>query len=272
MLEKLAHRLTVGLVVGLDEAHHAGIAALLETPVDVQDVGEATAHPRSDVAPGAAEDDHDAAGHVLERVVAGTLDHRPRAAVANREPFAGDATYEELARRCSVEQHVAGDDIVVGLTASVVRGNDNDPSAAEALAAPVVDLAVDGDGDAAGEPRAQRLPGAALEVDADGVIGKAGGTVPQSHLAAEPSPDASIAIAHAHAQLEWAAAVERVTGERDDPLVDVAVPGVGRTGLEMARLAGRDQQAGEVDVAAGVHLAEQLDAADQVLEAAHPKA
>jgi len=50
-------------------------------------------------------------------------------------------------------------------------GDDDDAPPAEPLAAPVVDLAVDGQRDARRQPRTQRLSGTSLKVDADGVVG-----------------------------------------------------------------------------------------------------
>ena len=50
--------------------------------------------PGGEVAPGAAEDDDDAAGHVLAAVVADAFDDRGRAGVADGEALAGEAAEE----------------------------------------------------------------------------------------------------------------------------------------------------------------------------------
>ena len=55
----------------------------------------------------------DAAGHVFAAVVADAFDDRLRAAVANAEPFAGDAAEIDLAARRAVEHDVAGDDVLL---------------------------------------------------------------------------------------------------------------------------------------------------------------
>src|SRR5690606_13313438 len=80
-------------VVGAErlELDHPEIAALLEQPVLVVDVGEPAAHPGGEVAARAADDDHAPARHVLAAVVPDTLDDRDRAAVADREPLPAHA-------------------------------------------------------------------------------------------------------------------------------------------------------------------------------------
>src|SRR6266852_1671417 len=70
---------------------HPGVAAVVEAGVIVEHVGDSTAHPGGEVAPGAAQHDHRAARHVLAAMVADTLDDRRRAAVAHREALASHA-------------------------------------------------------------------------------------------------------------------------------------------------------------------------------------
>ena len=53
--------------------------------------------PAREVAPGRADDDDAAAGHVLAAVVAGALDDGHRAAVADGEALAGDAAAKKAA-------------------------------------------------------------------------------------------------------------------------------------------------------------------------------
>ena len=75
------------------------VAAPREVLRRVEHVGDAAAHAGGEVAPGLAEDDDAAAGHVLAAVIADAFDDRRRAAVAHGEPLAGDAAEERLAAR-----------------------------------------------------------------------------------------------------------------------------------------------------------------------------
>ena len=70
--------------------------------------------PGAEVAPGRAEHDDAAAGHVLAAVVADALDDRSGAGVAHAEPLADDAAQEDLAAGRAVGDDVAGDDVLLG--------------------------------------------------------------------------------------------------------------------------------------------------------------
>ena len=91
--------------------------------------------------PGRAEHDHATAGHVLAPVVADALDDRGRARVAHAEPLADQAPEVHLAAGRAVEDHVAGDDVVLRDERGVVGRSNDDPTAREALADVVVRVA-----------------------------------------------------------------------------------------------------------------------------------
>ncbi len=82
-------------------------------PSGIVDVGDAAAHARGEVAPGRAEHDHRAAGHVLAAVVAGAFDDRRRAGIAHAEALAGDAAEVRLALDRAVHHGVADDDVLL---------------------------------------------------------------------------------------------------------------------------------------------------------------
>ena len=69
-----------------------------------QNISETTGHPGTEIPTERAENQNDAAGHVLAAVLADSLDDCERAAVANGEAFSGAARDEELAG-CSAVQH-----------------------------------------------------------------------------------------------------------------------------------------------------------------------
>src|SRR4029079_3216286 len=86
--------------VEADELH---VAAALAAAVLVEAVRDAAAHPGGEVAPGAAEHDDAAAGHVLAAVVADALDDCVRARVAHAEALARKSAEERAALGGAVE-------------------------------------------------------------------------------------------------------------------------------------------------------------------------
>ena len=70
--------------------------------------------PAAKLRPVGADDDGDAAGHVLAAVVARPLDDGVGAAVADAEPLAGPAAEEGPAAGRAVERDVADQDVVLG--------------------------------------------------------------------------------------------------------------------------------------------------------------
>src|SRR5207248_11570047 len=94
----------------LVEAHQLQVAPALEPFVLVQHVGDAAAHAGGEVAPGPAQHDHPAAGHVLAPVVAAALDHGPGVGVAHGDALAGQPPEEGAPARGAVEHGAAHDD------------------------------------------------------------------------------------------------------------------------------------------------------------------
>ena len=129
--------------------------------------------PAAKFRPTGAEHGHPAAGHVLAAVVAGALDHRGRAGVPHAEPLADHAAQEHLAAGRAVADHVARDHLLLGGERGVRVGRGDDPPAGQALAQVVVGVAVQPQGHAAGQERAERLAGRPAERDVDRVVGQA---------------------------------------------------------------------------------------------------
>ena len=132
------------------QIHHAGVALPRERIVLVQDVRDAAAHARREVAPGRTEDDHATAGHVLAAVVADAFDHRMGAAVANAEPLGGDPPEKALAGGGAVEHDVADQDLLLRPERARLRRIDDEPAAGETLADVVVGVSFDLEGDTLG--------------------------------------------------------------------------------------------------------------------------
>ena len=131
------------------EIDHVDVAVERERAVGIEHVGDAAAHAGGEVAAGPPEHDHAPAGHVLAAVIADAFDHRLRAAVADREPLAGNAAHERLAARRAVQRDVADDHVLFSRERGVGRRPDDQPSARQALADEIVGLAFEGERDAA---------------------------------------------------------------------------------------------------------------------------
>ena len=147
----LDHGLQLELVVRVGDqfqVDHAQVAAIVEQPGLVEDVGDAAAHAGREVDPGGPEHRHAPAGHVLAAVVADALDHGRHPAVADGETLAGPAADVDLARGGSVERHVADDDVVGRVEIGARLRLDHDLAARQALAQVVVGLAFEHEGHA----------------------------------------------------------------------------------------------------------------------------
>ncbi len=112
------------------ERDHRGVATLGKAAVLVVHVGDASAHAGGEVAPGLAEHDDGAAGHVFATMIAGAFDDRGRTRQPHREALARDAAEERLAARRTVEHGVADDDVLRCVAAKVdARPHDDTPAA-----------------------------------------------------------------------------------------------------------------------------------------------
>src|SRR4029077_8614996 len=137
---------------------HPEVAARWKRTVFVEHVSDAAAHPGCKVASGLSEHRDQSARHVFAAVIANSLDHRMRAAVAHRESLARNAAKESLAAGRAVERHVPDDDVLFGLEGRRSRRTDRHESAGQALAAIVIRVALEVERDARGEPRSETLP------------------------------------------------------------------------------------------------------------------
>src|SRR6185436_12085285 len=127
-----------------------------------------------EVAAGAPEHHHHAAGHVFAAMVARAFHHRDGAGIAHREALARDPAEIALAFDRAVQHGVADDDRLLRHDARVARRVDHDAPARKTLADIIVRLAFELEGDAAREPGAEALPRGALELHVHGVVGQPG--------------------------------------------------------------------------------------------------
>src|SRR5258708_21738359 len=139
------------------ELDHRHVAELVEVARLVQHISHPARHPGGKIAPGLAEHDHDAAGHVFAAMIAGALDDSHGAGIAHRKAFAGDAAEIALTLDRAVHHGVADDNGILRHDARIARRLDDDAAARKALADIIVAFTFEIEGDAARQPRAERL-------------------------------------------------------------------------------------------------------------------
>ena len=154
-------------------------------------------------------------------MVAGALDHRDGAGIADREALAGDPAEIAFAFDRAVEHGVADDDrLLRNELHRLARRIDDQAAAGEALADIVVGLAFQLQRHAAREPRAEALSGRAPEADMDGVVGQPGMAVPLGDFAREHGARGAVGVQDRKLEAGLAAEVERGLALGDQRAVD----------------------------------------------------
>ena len=143
---------------------HAGI----ERAVLVKDVSHAARHAGGEVLTDLAQNECQAARHVLAAVVAAALDHHGGAGVAHAKALTGQAVDKAAAARGAKERHVAHDDVLVELIGRTRVGAHRNLATRKALAKVVVGVAAHVERHAARQERAKALTGRAIAIDGDG--------------------------------------------------------------------------------------------------------
>ena len=106
------------------------------------------------------------------------------------------------------------------------RGPDDQAAARQALAQVVVGVALQAQGDAAGQEGAEALPGRAGEGDVDGAVGQAGAAVAAGHLGPEQGADRPVDVADRHGDLDRDGVVEGRPAGLDQGAVEGPVQAV----------------------------------------------
>src|SRR6266403_5948661 len=130
----------------------------------VEHVGNAARHARAEIAPGRAEHDDVAPGHVLAAMVAHRLDDRIRAAVAHGKALARHAADVRLTARRAVKADVADDDVLLRNERGPGRREYDDLAARESLAEVIVGVAFECKRHATRHERAEALAGGSPEM------------------------------------------------------------------------------------------------------------
>src|SRR5271157_1246184 len=137
-IDQVAQQAHVLVILDRHEVDHLEIAPIAEAALGIIDEGVAAAHASGEVSAGPAQDDHNAAGHVLAGEVAHTLDDSLGAAVSNSEPLARPAPEKSLAAGRAVECDVAPDHVLAGGVNGLRRWRDDELPNREPLAGIVI--------------------------------------------------------------------------------------------------------------------------------------
>src|SRR6202011_6382969 len=87
------------------------IAQAREPALRVPDIADAARHAGGEIAPGVADHDDHAAGHILAAMIARALDNGGDTRIAHRKAFARDTLEIGLAGDRAVQHGVADDDV-----------------------------------------------------------------------------------------------------------------------------------------------------------------
>mmetsp|Transcript_52028 Transcript_52028/g.113312 ORF Transcript_52028/g.113312 Transcript_52028/m.113312 type:complete len:464 (+) Transcript_52028:625-2016(+) len=167
----------------------------------LKQVSEAAGHAGAGVPADLAEDDDDAARHVLAAVVAGTLDDGLRVGVAHGEALARAAAREELAARGAVEAGVADDDRLGRVEGGVGGRLDHDAPPVHPLGHVVVGVADDRVLEPINCKGAEGLPRATGEGDVE-LARPAAVAVAHGNLACNARADRAVRVADGDCELE----------------------------------------------------------------------
>src|SRR3990167_3991623 len=198
LLEQGPHQLKVVGILKWLQIHHLFVHPHFEVPVLIEDKGPAAAHPRAKVAPGPAQHDGDASGHILAAVIAGSFHDSMRAAIANAEPLSSLAPKERFSTRCPVESHVADKDVLFRHEGRLLGRVDDNFAAGKALAHVVIRVAFQGEAYSARQERAEALAGRSREHEPDRILRQAFGAVLSGQVATQDSSHRPIHIADRH--------------------------------------------------------------------------
>src|ERR1017187_1088409 len=171
-------------------------AFLSEIHALVENIGDAAAHASGEISATGAEHQHQPVCHVLAAVVANPLNDRGRPGIADRKTFAGDAVKEGFAAGCTIESHVADQDVLFGSKPRVLRRIDNDATAGKTFPNVVVGVAVERECDSLGKERTEALARRTHEMDANCVVGQPGRAVAPRDFTTQYGPDRAMHIAY----------------------------------------------------------------------------
>ncbi len=142
-------------------------------------------------------------------MVADALDHCQGSAIAHAEALAGHPPEVGLSAGGAVEGDVADEGVLLRHEGRARRWQCHDPPTGQALADVVIGVALEYQGDTAGDERPEALARRALKAQRDCVVGESFRSIPPRDLAAQESAHDSVHIADGEGGLNGLAALQR---------------------------------------------------------------
>src|SRR5262249_51789735 len=121
--------------------------------------------------------------------------------------------------RRAVQGHVAGDNVHLRRESSLLRRIYQELPARETLPEVVIRVALERQGDAAGNKCSEALPGRAEAVHADCVVGQTFATPAARHFVSEPCADCAMDVTDAARVRHGATVLECLAARLDEPVV-----------------------------------------------------
>src|SRR5215210_3332490 len=168
-LHERAQLVSVRLIGHRLEQDRLAVDLAGELALRIIDERGAVGHARAEVGAGRAENDNQAAGHVLATVVANALDNRRGAAVADTEALSSATGREQSAPGRAVEDRIAGDRLW-RVEWSRRRGPDGNLAAGHSFADVVIGLAFEIEAHTVNDERAETLTSATGQPDQKGAV------------------------------------------------------------------------------------------------------
>ncbi len=194
-------------------------------------------------------------------MIAGALDDRDGARIAHGKALAGDAAEIAFAFDRAVKHGIADDDRLFRHDAGICRRAHDDAAAGKPLADIVVGVAIEFEGHAAREKRAEALSGGAGELRHDGVVRQAIVAVALGDFAGQHGAGGAVGIFDRQCDAHRRAAVERRLRLRDqlavEDVVDLVILPLAIEDGDLGRHVRLHEQLGEVE-AVGLGVRDQL--------------
>ena len=170
--DQFKHFISVSLGLDRFKLNHLWIAAHLEAPLGIPNVGDAAGHARSKVAPGFTQNHNPTPRHVFATMITHTLDNGTSARVSDSKALGCNATQIHLARGCAVQHNITCDDVFLRLELGHLGRIDHNASAGQTFANKVIGIAFDFKRDTLGQEAAKALPGRAMKFVVNRVVGQ----------------------------------------------------------------------------------------------------
>ena len=152
--------------------HHTRITTFFELLVFIDNVGDSAAHACSKISSGRSEYHHPSAGHVFTTVISNSLYNGVGSAVADGETLSGDSPEKCFSGGGAIKNGVSNQDVFFRFEGRLLRGINDQSSAAEPFAGIVVGVSFQLQGYPLGKKSTEALACRSFKLAVHGSIGK----------------------------------------------------------------------------------------------------